>query len=550
MDQFDATQLPSGLTAGRLKAVALRQWWVVAVCGVVAALGTAGYAEKRPVRYTGDIVVSTGAQPTSLPSQSTPSLSMPDPVAEAESYQVAAAASAAASSGVKVSGAVSPDGTQVELAVQASSLSGATRAAMAAAKAFVKLRVHDINTEAAALSPQLHALSAKIAPLEHQVTSVQRGAGSAGSSNASLPTRSSTELAVLTNDYTALYTQQVELQLAAQSVQVDQTGPPTVSSSGGGKKRLVAIGLGVGLLAGCGLGLLRDLSRDRLTHASELSELGRLPLLAEVPDSPLRRRVNVIRSFGGSLGEAARELRTSLSLAPGGRPAKVILVTSAASGEGKSFLAANLAVAYALGGARTVLVSSDLRHPAAEKLFGVRTDQSSGLAAFLRDWPASSLPNDAETEHNGQAPNATSPDHNPDMHLVGTQFEGLALVPAGPLPPNPADLIASRAMMEFIGWLRANSDVVILDSPPLLAVTDAAVLSKYADATVLVVASGRSSKSNVRHAIATLELVGAPVAGYVLNRTTRSSHIRYRYVNTHVELNGSTARSPASTRAT
>jgi Mrp family chromosome partitioning ATPase/uncharacterized protein involved in exopolysaccharide biosynthesis len=549
MEQLDATRLPSGLTAGRLKAVAVRQWWVVVVCGVVAALGTAAYAEKRPVHYTANIVVSTGAQPTSPSSQSTPSLSMPDPVAEAESYQVAAAASTAASSGIKVSGAVSPDGTQVELGVQAPSRSGATQAATAAAKAFVKLRVHDINAEASALSPQLHALSKEIAPLERQVASGHQGSGTAASSNASLPTRSSTELAVLTNEYTALYTQQVELQLAAQSVRVDQTGPLPVSSSGGGKKKLVAIGLGVGLLAGCGLALLRDLSRDRLTHASELSELNQLPLLAEIPDSPLRRRDNVIRSFGGSLGEATRELRTSLSLASGGRPAKVILVTSAAARDGKSFLAANLAVAYAVGGARAVLVSSDLRHPTIEKLFGVRPDHGGGLAAFLRDSPASSPPKDTGVDESGQVTNAMPPGgSNPEMPLLGTQLEGLALVPAGPLPPNPADLIASRAMMEFIEWLRANSDVVILDSPPLLAVTDAVVLSKYADATVLVVASGRSSKSNVRHAIATLERAGALGIGYALNRMTRSSHIHYRYVNTHIKLNGSAERLSASTR--
>jgi Mrp family chromosome partitioning ATPase len=471
-------------------------------------------------------------------------------VAEAESFQVMrAAASAAASSRVNVSGAVSPDGTQVELAVQAPTRSAATRAARAAARAFVKVRVHDINAEASALSPQLRALGAKIAPLERQVTSSQRGAGSTGNLNTSLPTRSSTELAVLTNEYTALYTEQVQLQLAAQSAQVDQTGPLPVSSSGGGKKKLIAIGFGVGLLAGCGLGLLRDLSRDRLTSASELPELTQLPLLAEIPDSPLRRRDNVIRSFGGTLGEAARELRTSVSLAPGGRPAKVLLVTSAASGEGKSFLAANLAVAYAIGGARTVLVSSDLRHPAVEKLLGASTDQKGGLTTFLRDWPASSLLDNAGAEANRQETNATSPSHSPAMALVGTQLEGLALMPAGPLAPNPADLVASRAMMELVGWLRANNDVVILDSPPLLAVTDAVVLSKYVDATVLVVASGHSSKSNVRHAIATLERAGTPVAGYVLNRMTRSSHVHYRYVNARGNLNGSVSRVPASTRA-
>jgi Mrp family chromosome partitioning ATPase len=228
----------------------------------------------------------------------------------------------------------------------------------------------------------------------------------------------------------------------------------------------------------------------------------------------------------------------------------VLLVTSAASGEGKSFLAANLAVAYAVGGARTVLVSSDLRHPAVDKLLGVGTDQNGGLAALLRDWPACSPPPGTETEARRQEAEANSPGASPEVPLVATELDGLALVPAGPLPPNPADLVASRAMLGLVEWLRAHSDVVILDSPPVLAVTDSIVLSKYADATILVVASGRSSKSNVRNALAMLERVGAPIAGYVLNRATRSAHVHYRYVNFHGKLNGSAARMPTSTRAT
>ena len=549
MDSFDTSQLPTGLTVGRLKAIALRQWWVVVLCGVVAAVGAAAYAEERPVHYVAEVVVSTGT-PQASSSQSGPALSLPDPLGEVGSSQVtSAAASAAGTSDVSVTGAVSTDGTQVELQVSASSPLAARRGALAAANEFVKVRAHDIDAEASGLSPRLAALSAKLLYLDRQASG-QGSTGGTGGGGTSLPTPLSTELSVLTTQYSSLYGEQLQLQLAGQAVQVDQNGPPSVSSTGGGKKKLVSMALGVGLLAGFGLGLLRDLTQDRLTSASELPELSKLTLLAEIPEGRLRRKQTVISTFGSRLGEAVRELRTSVSLGPGGRPAKVLLVTSAATSEGKSFLASNLAVAYALAGARTVLVSSDLRHPVVERLVGLSGVRKDGLATLLTDLVLKAPHEDAQAGARQQTTGALGSISNAGEFLVPTQLHGLAVIPAGPLPPNPAELIASRGMPDLVEWLRAHNDVVILDSPPVLAVTDAVILSNYVDAVILVVASGRSSKSNVRRALGTLERGGAPVVGYVLNRVTRSTSVPYKYMSPNKKLNGSAMPAPASTRAT
>jgi capsular exopolysaccharide synthesis family protein len=542
MDAQEASGPSTGLTAGRLKVIALRQWWVVVLCGFVAAAGAAAYAEERPVHYIAKTTVNTGALPTSS-SQSGPSVSLPDPLSEIGNSKVwKAAESAAGTSDVVVTGALSTDGTQVVLEVTAPSAAEAQHGAVAATRALVKLRAHDIDAQASALSPQLGTLGAKITYLDHQAGSTLRGTSGTSSSN-SLPTALSTELSVLTGQYSAVYGQQVQLQLVAQSLHADQNGPPPVSPTGGGKKKLVSIALGVGLIAGCGLGLLRDLSRDRLTSVSELPELSRLPLLAEVPNHHLPRKRTLIDTFDGRFAEAVRELRTSVSLSPRGQPSRVLLVASAAADEGKSLVAASLAVACALSGARTVIVSSDLRHPSVDRLLGAEKTRG-GLAALLRHPPSDEVLVEAAADDT--KPSAAGL----ESYLQATSLQGLRVLPAGPYPPNPSELLVSAAMARLVSWLRTQADIVVLDSPPVLAVTDAVILSGYADAVLLVISSGRSSKASVRRTLDVLERAPAPLAGYVLNRATRPSLASYRYVSTNGKLNGSAAHAPVAPRRT
>jgi capsular exopolysaccharide synthesis family protein len=426
-----------------------------------------------------------------------------------------AAASAAklASSEVSLSTSLSSGGNEIAFNATAPTPSKASQAVTGAARAFVTLRARDIDAQAASFAPQLGALRHQLQSLDTQVAAAEGSSPGGGTSGTSVPSPLSTEISVVTSQYSALYTQWLQLQVAVESVRIAQAASSPSSVEVGGKWELAAIALGVGLIAGCGIALLRDLTQDRLSDAAELPELSRLPLLGELPVSRAARKRTIVEAFGGQLGETVRELRTALSLAPTRLPLKVVLVTSAATGEGKSFVAANLAVAWARSGARTVLVSSDLRHPSVERQLGVKVT-------------GTSLP---------QALSERATDL--DRLLLPTSVDELVLVPSGPLNANPAELLGSPAMAELLQRLRDRADIIILDSPPVLAVADALVLSSYADAVLLIVARGRSSKGSVARALRLLERSPTPVLGFVVNRATRSGLPSYPYFRAERTLN-------------
>lgn len=325
----------------------------------------------------------------------------------------------------------------------------------------------------------------------------------------------------MTGQYSALYNQEVQYQVAAQSVRSAQVGAPTASAVPRDKTKLVLIALGAGLLAGCGVALLRDLVGDRLTDPAEVVELTELPLLAELPRVRTRRKRTIPDAFRGRLGEAVRELRTALAVAPQRRPLQTLLVTSAGNGEGKSFTAANLSIAWALSGARTLLVSSDLRHPSIEVMLATGR-ASNGLAQQLSQTLFGG---------NGSSNPLDIRDGALDRLVMTTPLEHLAVLPAGDSAANPAELLGSNGMAELVERLREQFDIIIFDSPPVLAVADARLLSRYADGVLLVVASGQSRKGEVRRALHLLGASRANMVGFVLNRAPRSGLPSYRYTS-------------------
>lgn len=189
--------------------------------------------------------------------------------------------------------------------------------------------------------------------------------------------------------------------------------------------------------------------------------------------------------------EAYRALRTNLTFAGLDRPIETLLVTSATPNEGKSTTLANLAVTLAQGERRTVLVDADLRRPCLHAIFGV--PNSRGLTTMF-----------------------VEPDLLANPPLVETGVDNLLLLPSGPLPPNPADLLGSRRMEEAIAALRARADIVLFDAPPIIAVTDSAVLGSKVDGVLLVVRAGRTRRDHVQRARELLERVHIRVVGAVL----------------------------------
>jgi len=192
------------------------------------------------------------------------------------------------------------------------------------------------------------------------------------------------------------------------------------------------------------------------------------------------------------VSEAYRTLRTNLDFSSLDKPIKTMLVTSAGPEEGKSTVLANLAVTTAQASKKVILVDCDLRRPTLHNIFNLKNDV--GLTTMVVDDVAMESP-----------------------PLQDTGVEGLQLVSSGPLPPNPSELLGSRRMEEIIAALLERADVVLFDAPPVVAVTDAAVLATKVDGVLLVINAGGTKRDYARAAKARLEKVNANLLGAVLN---------------------------------
>ena len=230
-----------------------------------------------------------------------------------------------------------------------------------------------------------------------------------------------------------------------------------------------------------------------------------------VPTNGHDRRIELVAQHlpKSQMSEAFRALRTALLLSQPERPPQVILVTSALPREGKTTAAANLAVTLAQLGDKTVLVDGDLRKPGIGRLLNLGTGKYAGLSSYLAG--ASAL--DLVTVPHPAIPN-------------------LAAIPTGPLPPNPADLLSSHRLADAIADLRTKYKFIVIDSPPIMAATDAVVLSVQADGVLLVVRSGETPKEAFTRTRDLLVSVKCRLLGVVLNAVNPNApdyYYSYRY---------------------
>jgi non-specific protein-tyrosine kinase len=198
-----------------------------------------------------------------------------------------------------------------------------------------------------------------------------------------------------------------------------------------------------------------------------------------------------IRDPSSAAAEAYRTLRTNLLFSSLDRPLHTILITSSAPNEGKSTTLANLAVTMAEAEQRVLIVDCDLRRPSLHTLFGLPNEH--GLTSSMLEQAESALP------------------------IQATSVPGLRLLPSGPLPPRPADLLGSRRMGALLERLRREADIVLFDTPPVGAVTDAAVLAPQMDGVLLVLHAGQTRRDRAREARQILDKVKANIVGVVLN---------------------------------
>jgi capsular exopolysaccharide synthesis family protein len=263
----------------------------------------------------------------------------------------------------------------------------------------------------------------------------------------------------------------------------------------------VMLGLGVGL----GLALAREFLDERVRTADDIERVlkGRAPVLGVIPEAS-EVEVNGLADASAhtAVAEAYRALRTAVKFAELDRSMRVIQVTSGSQGEGKTTTAANLALMLTQAGHRVVVVCCDLRRPQIHERFGA------ALAPGLADVVL------------GDCTLADA------VQSVG---ELLYVLPAGQSPPNPSELLGSGRAERVIAALAEEMDYVIIDTTPVLPVTDSIVVSRFVDATVMVVAANTTTRNEVSRTVAALDLAQAPLVGVVLNRSELSDRNAYGY---------------------
>jgi capsular exopolysaccharide synthesis family protein len=296
------------------------------------------------------------------------------------------------------------------------------------------------------------------------------------------------------------------------------------------KTRNVALAFLVGLVGGIGLALMREYLDNTVKTPDDVETLSHLPSLAVVPQFAAAngngKRPGLLQSFASNghdkrielvaqhlpksqMSEAFRALRTSILLSQADHPPQVILVTSALPREGKTTAAANLAVTLAQLGDKTVLVDADLRKPGVGRLLNLAGGKYAGLSSYLAGVSSLDL-----------------------VSIPHPAIPNLVAIPTGPLPPNPADLLSSHKLADAIAELRTKFKFIVIDSPPVMAATDAVILSVQADGVLLVVRSGETPKEAFTRTRELLSSVKCRILGVVLNAVDSAApdyYYSYRY---------------------
>ena len=277
----------------------------------------------------------------------------------------------------------------------------------------------------------------------------------------------------------------------------------------------------IGLIVGLGAGLGTAFFLEYLDNTIKLPEdikrhldipfLGIIPLystngnIAQDGEGALAPEMVTFHSPKSISSEAYRGIRTNILFSSADKEPQVILVSSSSPQEGKTITSTNIAIAMAQSGNKVVLIDCDLRRPKVHKLFGIKKDE--GMTNLL---VGNRKINDV---------------------IFETKIPDLYVIPSGPIPPNPSEILGSRRMKELLDKLRLDFNKIIIDSPPIAAVTDSSILAKSADGVVLVVRAGETAREIVKNGVEQLKGIGAHVLGAVLNGvdTANDSYYYYQY---------------------
>ncbi len=333
-------------------------------------------------------------------------------------------------------------------------------------------------------------------------------------------------------------TSQAKVEVAQQHNNMRMIQPARVPGApvGPARFRTIMIGLFMSLLGGIGLAYFLEYLDNTIKSVEDVGRYVQLPALGVIPAMAAAAATRKLKGIGrarnlivgresekeagefppasdsltvfdnrSSAAEAYRVVRTSMLLSAAGSPPKTILVTSGQAGEGKTTTVVNTAISLAQLGLSVLIIDCDLRRPSTHKILGV--DPTGGLSSYL----------------------SRNTEIDPLIHKL--QIPNLSLLPCGPIPPNPAELISSARMKDLLKEMAARYDHILIDSPPMINVTDPVILSSMVDGVILVVHGGKSPRATVQRARQELLGVGAKIFGVVLNNIDlrREGYDSYSY---------------------
>ena len=308
----------------------------------------------------------------------------------------------------------------------------------------------------------------------------------------------------IANMASRIFMDQIGSVISGASVSIlDEAPVPTFPSNQPAARNMVVAAM-MGLMMAGGLAFLIDYMDQSIKERDEAEKLLGLPVLGLVPRVPGKGSVTV--SGRSPQAESIRTLRTNMQFISADKPIRRILVTGANPACGKSTVSANLAITLAQAGGKVLLVDGDMRRPVQQKIFNLEMEPGLSNLVF-----------------------------NSDLHLAEVIQESgkdnLQVLTCGPIPPYPAEMLSSQRMKDLVRRFSEQFDYVVFDSPPVLAVTDAVVLSKLVDGTLIVLDYGRVRRDEALETRKQLERVQANVVGSVLNSVPYSSGYYKGYKN-------------------
>lgn len=379
---------------------------------------------------------------------------------------------------------------------------------------FIKQKTAQISgSSRTALDQQFAQTQQQIDQVGKQISTLESGAKANDPGIQAQLTGLRTTLAQLQQTYTQLQqtAQQIDLNIAAAQSQVTVATPAMAPETPYSPRKMLSAMIGVfaGLLVAVGaVALLEYFDNTVKSSSVDMPGLAGGPILSTVANVPKLghgpEQLVMLQHPRGQAAEAIRLLRTNIEFVGATRSFHALAITSPGPGEGKSTITANLGIAMAQAGISTVIIDADLRRPSQHRIFDVSND--CGLSTLL-----------ARTEQSWQTC-AT--------RILG---ENLTLLPSGPLPPNPSDLLSLEVLPQLIQEIAGSVDLVLIDTPPVLAVSDPLVIAKEVNSVILVAHSGHTRIDALRRAAETLQQGSIQILGLVLNQQSGRDGHAYGY---------------------